>query len=202
MPVFWMIVAMVGFGVLHSMLARLAVKAWIRDRLGERAFEGFYRLVYNAFSVISFLPVVAVLFVAPGPTVWQVNGMGAWGLRLLQLAGLAGLTVSVLQIDGWRFMGVSQAVAYFAGKPLPLPEEALITSGVYRLVRHPLYLFSLMVLWFTPSMTLTGLVFAAMATLYFAVGSVLEERTMARLFGQPYVEYQQQVPWMIPFMRM
>lgn len=193
---------MAAFGVLHSILARLTVKAYMRDRVGDRAFEGFYRLGYNAFSVITFLPVVAVLLLAPGPTVWQVDGIGAWGLRMLQLIGLAGLTASVLQIDGWRFMGVSQAIAYFDGTPLPLPEEPLITNGVYRLVRHPLYLFMLMVLWFTPSMTLTGLVFAATMTLYSVVGSLFEERTMTKLFGQPYTEYQRQVPWMIPLMKL
>jgi len=202
MPILLMILAMGVFGILHSILARLSVKTWLRARVGERAFEGFYRLGYNALSVITFLPVVAVLFLVPGPTVWQVSGIGAWVLRLLQLVGLVGLTVSILQIDGWRFLGVSQLVAYFEGKPLPLPDEPLITSGVYGLVRHPLYLFSLMVLWFTPSMQLAGLAFAVTATVYFVVGSLFEERTMAALFGQPYLDYQQRVPWLFPFVKL
>ena len=46
-------------------------------------------------------------------------------------------------------------------------------DGVYGLVRHPLYFFSLLVLWFTPQMTLHWLVFVILATVYFLVGSRL-----------------------------
>jgi methanethiol S-methyltransferase len=145
--------------------------------------------------------VMAVLFLMPGEPVWDLSGWWVLVFRLVQAAGLTGLIVSTLQIEGGRFIGTTQAIAYFKGDPLPLPPEPLKLDGVYGFVRHPLYLFSLMVLWFTPTMRMTWLVFVIASTVYFIVGSLFEEHTMRRIFGKPYEEYQQRVPWMIPFFK-
>ena len=201
MIVFGLVVATILFAVLHSMLARLAIKARIRQALGERRYEGLYRLGYNFFAVLTLLPVVLVLMLWPGAAVWTVDGWVSWLLRGVQLIGLIGLTMSVLQIEGGRFLGTSQLAAYMRGEPLPLPDEPLTTSGVYGWVRHPLYFFSLLLLWFTPQMTTNWLVFVVLATIYFLVGSLLEERTMVEIFGEQYEAYRQRVPWMVPFIK-
>lgn len=194
-----MILAMLFFAITHSILARLPIKAWMRTRMGNRPYEAFYRFGYSVVSVITFLPVAIVLVFNPGPDVWSLSGIWAVVFRLLQFTGIIGLTVSSLQIELGRFAGLTQVKAYLNGHPLPLPPENLNTRGMYRLVRHPLYFFSLLLLWFTPHMTQTGLVFVLTSTLYFILGSLLEERTMRHLFGEPYHQYQKQVPWMIPF---
>lgn len=201
MSIVLLLSSMTLFAVLHSILARQSIKSRVRAAIGERAYEGLYRIGYNIFASISFAPVLVILFLSPGPVVWNLNGIMAVLFRLLQLTGLIGLTVSLLQIDGWRFLGVKQLLAYLNGDPLPLPPEPLKTGGVYALVRHPLYLFSLLVLWFTPSMQLNWLVFVAAATVYFVVGSLFEERTMHQIFGDTYETYRQQTPWMIPFVK-
>ncbi|MEO0562468.1 MAG: NnrU family protein, partial [Chloroflexota bacterium] len=188
---------MLFFAITHSILARLSVKGWFRTKMGEREYEGFYRILYNVVSVLTLLPAGLVLISDAGSIMWSVEGPIAIGFRLLQLIGLVGLSLSILQIDGGRFIGTSQVVAYLTGEPLPLPPEPLQTGGVYRIVRHPLYLFSLMLLWFTPTMTSTSLVFVICATAYFMIGSWFEERTMIKLFGAPYQKYQRkQVKWM------
>jgi protein-S-isoprenylcysteine O-methyltransferase Ste14 len=83
-----------------------------------------------------------------------------------------------------------------------LPTEPLQTGGVYQLVRHPLYLFSLMVIWPLPAMTEAMLGFNIAATIYFTFGSLLEERRLVAIFGQDYITYQQRVPWLIPFIHL
>ncbi len=201
MIIFWLIVLTVIFAALHSILARLAIKSRIRSAIGERRYEGLYRIAYNILAVVTFAPVLVVLWLEPGAAVWDVGGVAAVVFRVLQLVGVVGLSVSLLQIEGGRFLGTAQLSAYLQGEPLPLPDEPLKTDGVYGLVRHPLYFFSLLVLWFTPQMQLNWLVFVILATVYFLVGSRLEERTMQELFGQAYREYQQRVPWMIPFVK-
>lgn len=194
--------AMLAFAVPHSILVRLPVKSWVKDRVGERAYEGFYRITYNALSVLTFVPVFLLLVADPGEVIWRATGLTAILLRLVQVAGLIGLTVSILQIDGWRFMGVSQLRAYLAGDPLPLPPEPLQTGGVYRYSRHPLYLFSLMLIWPASVMTEAGLAFSITATLYFVFGSLLEERTMLKLFGEQYRQYRENVPWLFPIVKL
>jgi protein-S-isoprenylcysteine O-methyltransferase Ste14 len=98
-------------------------------------------------------------------------------------------------------MGVRQARAFLASDPLPLPDEPLQTGGVYRLVRHPLYTFSLLMVWAAPVMTLNTLWFNLGATLYVLVGSLIEERRLAAGYGEPYSSYRRQVSWLIPWPR-
>ena len=92
-------------------------------------------------------------------------------------------------------------IAYFRGTELPLPDEGLATGGLYRVVRHPLYLFSLFIVWSSLSMNEATFALNMGITLYFLIGSIYEEKRMVQGHGQPYVDYQAQVPWMIPMLR-
>ncbi len=192
------LLTMLIFGVIHSLLAESGVKQVFQKRFGAHAYHGFYRLLYNLFTIITLLPVAFIMLSSPGRVVWQVDGPLAWVLRVIQLIGLVGLSVSLLQIDLGQFLGLKQLQAYLRQQPLPLPLEPLQTNGLYSLVRHPLYLFSLMLIWPLQTMTESLLAFNIAATLYFVLGSLLEERRLLALFGQNYADYQRRVPWLIP----
>lgn len=192
------LVGMALFGVLHSLAACKPVKDWIKRQVGTRVYEGFYRLAYNVFAVFSLLPFAILLLFFPGVTIWQMDGVVALVFRALQVVGLIGLVVSLLQIDLGRFLGFSQLRAYLANEPLPLPAEPLQTGGIYRLMRHPLYVFSLLVIWFQPTMTEALLAFNLGATAYFLLGSRLEERRLIAVFGDEYRAYRRSIGWMFP----
>ncbi|GAB4570246.1 MAG: isoprenylcysteine carboxylmethyltransferase family protein [Anaerolineae bacterium] len=192
--------ALVLYGALHSLLAARPLKNRIRNIIGERRFEGFYRLAYNVIAALTFVPVALVMLLMPSRVLWEIPMPWAFGAMLLQVVGVVGLVAAVLQADPLRFAGIKQAIAYFNGDPLPLPPEPLQTSGFYGLVRHPLYFFSLLFLWPTPVMTDAYLSFAFGATLYFIVGSLLEERRLLREF-ETYATYRQRVPWLLPWPR-
>ncbi|MCU0511593.1 MAG: DUF1295 domain-containing protein [Anaerolineae bacterium] len=191
---------MLVFALLHSLTADARCKAWVMQRSGERAYHGFYRLAYNALSVLLLAPVALAAW-SDSRVLYSVPPAFTGVLALLQLTGSLGLVLALLQIDLLRFAGVRQAVAYLRGQPLPLPPEALQTGGLYALVRHPLYLFALLALWCLSPMTETLFWFNSAATLYFIVGSWLEEQRMLRDFGAEYRAYQQRVPWMLPVPR-
>jgi len=72
------------------------------------------------------------------------------------------------------------------------------TGGLYSLVRHPLYLASMLVLWSQTQITEFMLAFNIAATLYFAVGSWYEEKRLLAVFGEEYASYQKRVPWLLP----
>jgi methanethiol S-methyltransferase len=186
------------YGAFHSATASAACKTRVERFVGERAFLGLYRLSYSIVSVLTLLPVLSLMAAQPGRTVWNATGVMTGALLATRAMAGIGVAAALLQIDGLRFLGIKEAIAYFRGRPLPLPPERLATRGVYRLVRHPLYLFSLIALWSSPVMTESFLGFALGATVYFALGSILEERKMARAFGPDYVAYRETVPWLIP----
>lgn len=196
------ILALLLYGALHSLTAALRVKAIFVTLIGQRAYLGWYRLFYNSISAITLLPVLALIVTEPGENVWMIDGPPALLFRALQLVGVLGVLISFLQIDALRFAGLRQAFAYVNGDPLPLPSEPLSRGGVYALVRHPLYFFSMLFLWFEPNMSAAWLGFCIGSTLYFVLGSLLEERKMRRAFGEEYAAYQRQVAWMIPFVKL
>lgn len=197
MPLFPLIAILI-YALLHSLLAAAGIKARSQRILGNRLYHGFYRLTYNVVSAITFLPVTWVIVTSPSNELWRVAMPFAGALLAIQAFGLVLLLVAVLQADPMRFAGVSQAIAFLKGHPLPLPAEKLQTRGLYGVVRHPLYLFSLLVLWLVPVMTDTFFAFAAGATLYFLIGSRIEERRLTREFGSEYARYRERVPWLLP----
>jgi protein-S-isoprenylcysteine O-methyltransferase Ste14 len=117
---------------------------------------------------------------------------------VVQAASLIALAVTALHIDVWRFAGLRQAVAYLAGDPLPLPPEPFVQRGMYGIVRHPLYTFSILYIWSFPTMHAAQLAFAAGGTLYFVIGARFEEQRLLREIGPVYRAYRCRVPFLIP----
>jgi protein-S-isoprenylcysteine O-methyltransferase Ste14 len=192
------LLGMAAYGVLHTLMAG-QLKPRFAARFGQRAYEGLYRIVFNGVSLVSFVPVGLMVLLAPAGVVWAWPAGWAPLLWLVQAVGLVGLIASVMQIDAMRFLGVSQFVAYRRGQPLPLPDEPLTTGGLYGLVRHPLYLFSLLAIWPVGVMTEAYLGMCLGVTAYFLIGSVYEERRLLAAFGDSYAQYRQRVPRIVPF---
>ena len=79
--------------------------------------------------------------------------------------------------------------------------SALIDDGLYGLVRHPVYLGWLLIVWPAPTMTITRFTFAALSTLYLIVAIPWEERSLTKTLGQPYADYRSRVRWrMVPWL--
>jgi protein-S-isoprenylcysteine O-methyltransferase Ste14 len=111
--------------------------------------------------------------------------------------GLAALLllVSLQQTDVLSFVGLRQL--FEEERP-----GRLVTAGVYRFIRHPLYTFGLLVLWFTPSVSLNAFMLYLAFTAYILVGIFFEERKLLREFGQEYADYKSVTPMLIPGLRL
>lgn len=189
----------IAWAIVHSVTAATIPKAWIRRKMGEAAYEGLYRLIYNLFATVTFLPVLFLLATrVPETLLWSATGSYLWLARAFQLVGILGLILSLFQTDIWEFAGIKQALRYLSRTEDAARPSKLVTKGAYALVRHPLYLFSLIVLWFNPVVRIDTLVFNLLSTLYFWMGSRYEERRLSAHFGVAYREYQQRVPYLLP----
>jgi protein-S-isoprenylcysteine O-methyltransferase Ste14 len=66
-------------------------------------------------------------------------------------------------------------------------------------VRHPLYFSILLMIWCRPDLSVDRLLFNALFTAWIVVGTLLEERDLVTEFGEDYLDYQRNVPMIIPW---
>jgi methanethiol S-methyltransferase len=189
----WLILSVAVWGIVHSILASRQVKLRISNMFGETGTR-LYRLAYNLFSVISLLPSMWLWLVLPDVPVYQIRTPWNTLMYLGQALAFLGLVIGVLQTGVFSFIGLSQL---FEGAR---KEDVFINNGLYRWVRHPLYLAGLVFIWLTPTVSKNTLVFFICASLYLVIGAYFEERKLVQQFGPAYLEYKKNTPMLIPGM--
>jgi len=195
-------ITLMAFGAVHSLLASHEAKLIAQRLLGRNVATATYRLVYNVLALVTVLPALYLVFRLPDqelyrfPAPWDSIALGVQALAAL------GLLYSVYQMDAWFFLGLRQL-----GEPPQLgvrysieatSTPRLVTNGLHRFARHPLYTTSLIVLYLASPMSLNWLAFAISCNAYFFIGSIFEERKLVREFGAAYRAYQQHVPRLLP----
>lgn len=191
---FWILLfALFVYGVLHSIVASLSFKRWMRRLFGP-ALDRWYRLAFSLFAVVSFLPVLVLFFLLPDQVLYRVPLPWALGMILVQVLGGMFFLWSLAVTDLSAFLGLRQLSG---GADV----ERLTVRGPYRYVRHPMYTGALAVVWFVPWMTANWLAFAIGVTLYFWIGGLFEERKLLRQFGSAYADYRRRTPMLIPWPR-
>ncbi len=133
------LLAIFVYGLIHSILASLKVKALSRRWFGP-ASERVYRVVYNLFAALSFLPVLALAGILPDQLIYRIPFPWSLLTLALQILAILMLGMGLLQTDVWYFLGVRQLL-----QPGASELTELVISGLYRRVRHPLYTAGLVV---------------------------------------------------------
>jgi len=145
-----------------------------------------------------------------------VANLAAFGLFLVSLIIFSGSTDGVtallvaslgssLAIAGAALVLRSRAELGPAWSLVPKAgqETGLVTTGPYRLIRHPIYLgFALLALgealafrnWFACSIALCGIVPT------FAWRARAEEKLLSRTFGEGYALYQERTKMILPYL--
>lgn len=153
--------------------------------------HGFFR--FFAWETILVLFLVNMKFWFYKPFAW--NQIIAWFLLCASLIPLA-FGVRSLRAKGkpgGQREGDSTLMAFEK-------TTTLVTSGVYRYIRHPLYCSLLLLAWgilfksISPSSTILVLT----ATALLAATAKADERECLQFFGAPYAEYMQKTRMFIP----
>ncbi len=187
------------FAFSHTLLASNKTKKAIAEKLGEKI--AFYRVFYNLSSLLLLIVFYAV---APKPNVIVYDLQFPFDIITfaLQVLSLVGLVWATRLINLKEFIGLSQIKRYLSGeyKVEDLDEKlTLKIEGAFKIVRHPIYLFSILFLGLRPTMSLFYLVMFLCIVVYFYVGSIFEERKLVEAFGDKYREYQKNIPRLVPF---
>ena len=180
------------FAIQHSLMARQWFKrAWTRviPKPAERSTYVLFSSLALLFLFWQWRPI--------GGVIWNLHSpAGRASLYALFAFGWVTVLVSTFFIDHFDLFGVRQVYLYLRARDYsPIPFR---TPGLYRYVRHPLYLGWLLVFWSAPTMTLAHLVFALATTGYILLAIQFEERDLTDLYGEVYSKYRERVPMIVP----
>jgi methanethiol S-methyltransferase len=188
------VLSMVLF-IQHSTMIRRPFRRFLAKFVVAAQYHG---VVYTMTSAIMLSTVVVF---------WQessyviVNPSGIFVrllMRALFVLAIQGLRWAAHSLKSFDVCGVDPILRKI-GKKEPSPPIPLSMSGPYRYVRHPFYLFCLVLFWSCPKLTLDRLLYNVLWSVWVLIGTILEERDLVTDFGETYREYQGQVPMLIPW---
>lgn len=186
-------VAWIFYGILHSVLADRKVKQYIMRRTGP--LSRYYRSFYNILALSLFALLILWLFSMETRNVWTPVFPQFIAGMMMFIPGIIGI-VLILK----KYFVTSQGfkdLFYEGGKPV------LVTDGLHRFVRHPLYFSTFLFLWglflLLPLWSL--LVTNTVVTIYTLIGIRLEEKKLVAIFGEQYINYRKSVPMIWPRIR-
>lgn len=181
------------FAIQHSVMAR----QWFKRAWTHLIPSPCERSTYVLFSSAALLLLFRAWQAMPAP-IWKVeNEMGRLLLHGLFAVGWVTVLVSTFLIDHFDLFGLKQVWTYWRGRRYQPP--AMRTPGLYRMVRHPIYVGFIIAFWSTPRMTLGHLYFAAMCTAYIVVAIQFEEHDLTTFHGDAYRAYQKSVSMLTPW---
>lgn len=183
------------FPLVHSLLLTTPGRTLV-NRLGPRGTGT--TLAPTTFVIVASLQVFALfaLWSPSGVIWWQAHAAvlivfdvlyaGAW-LLLGKAMFDAGLAVQIGTL-GW--------IALLRDRELVYPK--MPTTGLFRLVRQPIYVAFTLTVWTVPTWTPDQVAVAATFTAYCLVAPLFKEARYRRIYGSAFDSYARKVPYWLP----
>ncbi len=178
--IFWLI-----YFFIHSALASL----WVKEKVGLLMPSLFqhYRIIYNLIAILGLLPLLYL----------SLSRAIEFEIPFHQPAGL--LLASVGLFFLWKAFRAFDLPAFLGLKPEK--HSALVKTGMYAYVRHPLYFATILLIGglclMFPSKGM--LMVLGISYSYILIGSKLEEGKLKKHYGQAYEDYAKEVKALIPY---
>lgn len=180
------------FALQHNLMARPWFKKWWTQIIPHSVERSTFVLFASLLLILLYWqwrPIPSV--------VWNIES--AAGQNIMQALfwiGWLTVLVSTFMINHFDLFGLRQVVINLRGetyKPLEFK-----TTGLYKLVRHPLMLGFIIAFWATPRMTTGHLVFALVTTVWILISIQLEERDLIKFHGKEYEKYCEETSMLLP----
>jgi protein-S-isoprenylcysteine O-methyltransferase Ste14 len=182
---------MVRVAIFLAALAAITQLSW--RSLRDLRSHGFYR--FFAFELLSAL----ILLNVP---LWFRHPLSARQL----VSWLAGAASIGLAVEGFRLLRRMGRPAPTAARSTNLPFEnttTLVTVGVYRFIRHPLYASLLALVgcaYLKNPLSISCIVPALGASDFLIATATAEERENLARFGAAYADYMKRTHRFVPFL--
>jgi protein-S-isoprenylcysteine O-methyltransferase Ste14 len=185
----------VQFPLVHSLLLTRRGGRWL-----SRAVPGRHggTLATTTYAIVASVQLLALfaLWTPSGIVWWQAEGAALWVLTAAY--GAAWLLLAKASFDagaevqsgalGWVSM-LRDIAPRFPDMP---------TTGLFRVIRQPIYVAFALTLWTVPVWTPDQLALALALTAYCLAAPALKERRFAARYGARFAAYRGDVPYAVP----
>ena len=180
------------FFIQHSTMIRKS----FRSRLNSVVPPYFQGILYT-FASATVLICVVLFWQNSGQAIVNLQGISRWLAHGIFFASLLGMMWSMYVLRSFDTFGIQPVLAHIRASNVQ--DMPLTIKGPYRWVRHPLYFFTLVLIWCCPDLTLDRLLFNTLFTVWIVIGTMLEERDLVAEFHEAYHDYQRKVPMLFPW---
>jgi protein-S-isoprenylcysteine O-methyltransferase Ste14 len=179
---------------LHSGMISVTATGYLKRRLGRR--YRIYRLIFNLVALVTVIPLIVYEQWLRGPMIFRWQGFLILFQVILLISALLLFLAGARHYDLLQVSGLRQIKTGSSHNALTETGE-LDTTGILDITRHPWYLGAILFIW-TRHIDISALVTNIILTLYFIVGTVLEERKLLIEYGDDYRRYREKVSMLIP----
>lgn len=189
------IALLLQFPLAHSFLLTPKGRGYLA-RLAPRRYGK--QLATTSYATIASLQLLLLftLWTPSGVTLWRAEGWAFWVLCCAYGASWVLLTKASFDAGPSVQSGALGWMALLRGREPVFPD--MPESGLFRVVRQPIYVAFALTLWCVPVWTPDQLLIATLYTGYCLFAPRLKERRFLHLYGDRFRTYQAQVPYWVP----
>ncbi|MFC1938543.1 methyltransferase family protein [Chloroflexota bacterium] len=177
----------------YIIIAAACVVIWVIN--GRHIFQstkrGLINDIYAHIGLGIFFTLIALEYALSGTEVWQ-----QWHVSWLRILGFALYAPSVILVIGSIIQLHRKGQAEQENALSEYGTTAVVDSGVYRLVQHPMWLG--MIIWSVALMAISqsviGIVMGVVAANLFRMAAIREREFNIQRFGESYRNYINRVP--------
>jgi methanethiol S-methyltransferase len=161
-------------------------------------YYAFYRFVYVLVSVALLIPLIRYSSdLDTHIVIMDGLGLGVVRKTLTLLSLGVFFWAFFFDYDPLSFFGIRQ-ILNFRKTTMSSPSLEIKKKGLLGIIRHPMYLSLIIYLW-CQTYTLAEIIANTVLTIYVIIGTILEEKKLVLEYGDAYVQYQHEVPMLLPF---
>jgi methanethiol S-methyltransferase len=183
------------FPLAHSFLLTRTGNRWLARLVPGQHGQTLATTTYATIAALQLLALFS-LWTPSGVVWWRAEGpmfalvCGAYAASWAMLAKASFDAGAEVQSGALGWLSLLQNI-----RPV-FPD--MPTSGLFCLIRHPIYLGFTLTLWTVPVWTPDQLALALSFTAYCVAAPLLKERRFARLYGERFAAYRARVPYIVP----
>jgi len=188
-----------GYCILHSFLISIRFTNLMARLL--KNYYAFYRIFFVSFSIVLLIPLISYTAQLDNEVI-ITYGLPLNIIRYVLISGslLMFFWAFFFDYDSLSFFSIRQILNFGKIKKAN-PSEEIKKNGLLGIIRHPMYLALIIYLW-CQTFRMSDIIVNIVLTIYIIIGTKLEEKKLVLEFGDAYIKYQQEVPMLIPSIKM